>query len=348
MVRQTRWFLTALALIAVATSTTAQAPSTETPAPWANKLFLPDIASNPAQRPPAEIVHDFGTVPQGTICRQTFRITNIYDVPLQLLEVRSSCSCLVCDRPQKTLLANESAEVTVSLDTRRLEGAVSQTLEVTVGPLHISTARFKFLAISRPDLLVSPGRADFGTVPLGEEAKVRLTLEYHGVHADWQPTEVVVPNSKLQATLRPDPQAESGGVKRYFLDLSLPRHGITAGAVTENVTLRSNMGEEVQIPVLGTIRPPLELSQTEADLGMVRLGETFVHRLMVRAPGGLFQIEATGADDLLSVETFPAAAPVQIITLRYTPQKAGPFERDITIRSSRGGEATVRVRASAE
>ena len=86
------------------------------PAPWANKFFLANIAADREQAAPPLITHNFGDVPHGTLCAHTFTITNIYDVPMQITEVRKSCTCLDFVPMSRVLQPNETGEFTVTMD----------------------------------------------------------------------------------------------------------------------------------------------------------------------------------------------------------------------------------------
>src|SRR6185312_2986267 len=97
------------------------------PAPWANKFFLKDIDKNREQTPPPVIVHNFGDVPHGTLCAHTFTITNVYDVPMQITEVRKSCTCLDFVPMAKVLQPNDTGEFTVTMNAGKFVGANSQT-----------------------------------------------------------------------------------------------------------------------------------------------------------------------------------------------------------------------------
>src|SRR5262245_66325282 len=59
------------------------------PIPWANKFF-----SGKAEAPPPVILHDFGTLPKGTVKTYRFQMTNIYAYPMQLHEPKPSCGCV--------------------------------------------------------------------------------------------------------------------------------------------------------------------------------------------------------------------------------------------------------------
>jgi hypothetical protein len=99
--RRATWLAVSIALIAPVGAFAQKkgnaqpAPAVQSAAaPWANKFFLADIAANREQTPPPVIVHNFGEVPHGTVCSHTFTVMNIYDVPMQITEVRKSCTCL--------------------------------------------------------------------------------------------------------------------------------------------------------------------------------------------------------------------------------------------------------------
>ncbi len=102
-------------------------PAPPPPAPWANKFFLPDIATNRDQPAPRVITHNFGEVPHGTLCTQKFTITNIYDVPMQITDVRKGCTCLDYVPMLKTLQPNETAEFIVTMNTGKFVGFNAQS-----------------------------------------------------------------------------------------------------------------------------------------------------------------------------------------------------------------------------
>src|SRR4051812_1320123 len=65
---------TLLVLVGVCQPAAAQQSSA-----WADKLFGGDL------------VHDFGVVPRGAQLKYSFKMTNIYKVPLEISSVRVSC-----------------------------------------------------------------------------------------------------------------------------------------------------------------------------------------------------------------------------------------------------------------
>ena len=73
---------------------------------WAEKLFGDTTTK------------DFGTVAKGIQLKYSFKMTNIYAVPLTL-SVRVSCDCVKATPSKNVLKPNESATLDINMDTRR-------------------------------------------------------------------------------------------------------------------------------------------------------------------------------------------------------------------------------------
>ncbi len=68
------------------------------------------------------VVHDYGTIQQGSDGNCTFKFTNEGTEPLVLSKVRSSCGCTVPTWPRQPILPGQSSEIKVRYDTKRLGG----------------------------------------------------------------------------------------------------------------------------------------------------------------------------------------------------------------------------------
>jgi hypothetical protein len=128
--------LRAVGLLVATMATCAAAVVFAAEEDWAARLF------------PRGTSHDFGTVERGTEYRHRFAMLNIYNVPIEVTEIRTTCGCLNCKAP-KRLQPGESGTFDVTLDTRRFTGNKNFTVYVTVGPKYISTATLKLSASSK-------------------------------------------------------------------------------------------------------------------------------------------------------------------------------------------------------
>jgi hypothetical protein len=355
MIRLLCTVLSALVLVA-----SAPAQPSNPPVPWANKFFLPDIATNPNQAPPQVVVQDFGTVPHGTLCVHKFTVTNIYDVPVQVIDIRRSCGCLEAYPPMKVLQPNEAAEFIVTMDTAKFEGHNAKIIYVTFrGVLDQTefqnTAVLRIQANSRTDVQLSPGRVHFGTVAQDSKAGSQtVTVEYSGRMRDWKIVGVVPPAGPIDVSYKPVsvPGLDWLG-RKYQVTVSL-KPNAPAGPVAEVIGLRTNdpSAPVVQVNVTGTVQAPITLSTNAARFGKVRVGQTATLRVIVRGTGGAaFVVQKVEEDaDGVSVDTFPAANPIQIVTVKFRPSKPGAVRKDVKIQTSLNGgvSATIHVEGEGE
>lgn len=335
---------------------TASAQPSDQPVPWANKFFLPDVAHNPRQDPPPVIVKDFGTVPHGTLCVHRFTVTNIYDVPVQVTDIRRSCGCLMAYPPEKVLQPTEAADFVVTMDTAKFKGDNATTIYVTFrGVLDQTefqnTAVLRIQANSRTDVQLSPGRVHFGTVAQGAKPVPHtVTVEYSGLR-DWKITGVVPPAGPIDVEVKPVGSGFLGS--KYQVTVAL-KPDAPAGPVAEVIGLRTNdpTAPVVQVNVTGTVQAPVTLSTDAARFGKVTVGRSATLRVIVRGTNGTpFVVQPVAEDaDGVSVETFPAANPTQIVTVKFQPTRPGVVRKDVKLQTSLGGgvSATIRVEGEGE
>lgn len=311
--------------------------------PWANKFFLPDIATNRDQAAPAVITHNFGDVPHGTLCVHKFTITNIYDVPMQITEVRKSCSCLDYVPMTKVLQPNDTAELTVTMNTAKFVGHNAQTFYVTFGPKFVSTAVVRVSATSRTDVSVNPGAVGFGTVSQGARPHQSVQVKYSGRNRDWKITEVVPGSYPFDVKFT---EVNRGGPLRggaeYQIDVTL-HAGVAPGAISEQITLKTNDSANplIQIGVTGTVAAPLELSPGKVRLE-AKVGESATQRVLVRAAKPFKVVGVDGAECEVTAElpANSAALPLQVVTIKFQPTQAGTVVKQLRIRTDLPGDVS--------
>lgn len=322
------------------------------PAPWANKFFLPDIAANREQSPPPVIVHNFGEVPHGTVCSHKFTITNIYDVPMQVTEVRKSCTCLEYVPLAKALEPNESGEFTVSMNAGKFVGFNSQTFYVTFGPKFVSTAVIRVQATSRTDVSINPGGISFGTVPQGSRSSQSVSVKYSGRMRDWKLTEVMPVQGPFEVKLG---EVSRGGPFRggaeYQVEVTL-KPDAKPGPISEQLSIKTTDAAHplVQVAVTANIASPLELAPGKVRFESVPVGQTVAQRVIVRAarPFKILGVDGAGAGVTVELPAAGVPLPVQFVTVKYDPKQVGSVARQLRIRTDlEGGIATLPVTAEA-
>lgn len=332
----------------------AQSPQPQIPyptppvVPWANKFFVADIAQDPTKTVPNVIVKNFGTLPKGSLAVHHFTITNIYQVPMQVTHIRRSCECLKAFPPQKVLQPNESAEFVVTLDTAQFTGPNAQSMFVTFGPQHYSTAVLRFETVSRPDVMLSPGSVQFGTLARGSKVTQAITLEYSGKQTDWRLTEIIRPSADIDVEVK---ELSRGflGVKYQVLVSLKPT--LAPGQLSEQLNFKTN---DPQMPIVnlnigGNILAAINPSKDRIVFGKVKVGESRQETIIVRGIDS-FTLEAiTGKDSPIQVQIFPKSQPIHTLTVVWEPTKAGLFREEIILKSSLpGGTAKLLLEGEAE
>ena len=342
----TRSALTTLGLLACLGGPLAAQPPAA-PSAWANKLFLSNVEADPSQPAPGEVVHDFGTLPKGTLAVKTFTVTNIYAVPMQVTDVRRTSETVQAYPPQRLLQPNEKAEFVVTLDTARFVGAGSETVQVSFGPTNVSTATLRVKATSRADVMLSPGSFNFGAVAPGASPTKTVTVEYAGKQKDWAVTGVVAPAGPFDVT------TSDAGRGKTKINVTLKANAATAtGSLNDFLQLRTNdpATPVITVAINGTLRAPLEVGPSNVAFPQpVKIGETVAFNVIVKGSNvGPFKIEplADGGDGL-SVQTLNAPNPVHTITVRFTPTKAGVYAREVKLPTDLKGQPTVNLTVTA-
>lgn len=334
----TRWTL--LTLFAAFLPALAQAPVKAPPKnQWANKLFLSDILKEPGREAPAHISHDFGTVPAGSLCSHTFTFTNIYDVPLQVVDVRLECGCLKAYPPNKVLQPNESAEFTVTMNAAQFKGAATKKMLVTVGPSYVSTAELRFSAVSREDVsLTAPGMIDFGIVPQGEKAEKSITLKYTGTMKDWKAEPANAPGGAYTVDVKETARGFLGTEYRITVGL---KDTTPAGSLADTFTLKTNDPNTptVTIAIGGRVQPPVRVAgEGVVVFENVPPGEVRTGKVMVSANAKCKLIAAADQGDGISLDIFPVSSDRHFVTVRYEAKKgAAPPRKEVRVKTDLPG-----------
>jgi len=295
---------------------------------WADKLFQGNTAK------------DFGVVPFGAQLTYRFPMKNIYAVPLEITNVRSSCGCLTATPSTKVLKPQETGYLDINIDGRRLNGPKAVNVLVTVGPEFISTATLRVTATGRTDVVLNPGEINFGMVPRGTGATQAIDIEYAGSH-DWRILEVVNdPKSpievKLSETFRQAPRLRRAGKVRYRLEATL-KSTAPDGPFRFQIGLKTNdQGQILSVPAEGTVQAALTASPDTVNGVSLKVGQALTRKIFVRGSGNRpFRVTAVdGQGDGVTVQFEQGrTATTHFLTVQCQPQRAGALQRQLVIRT---------------
>jgi Protein of unknown function (DUF1573) len=300
---------------------------------WANKLFKD------------QHTHDFGTVPRGAQLFHRFTLTNIYAVPLEITEIRSSCGCVSATAATRVVQPRGTTTIDVSMDGRRFSGPKTVVLYVTVGPKFVSTAELRVTANSRADVVFNPGQVSFGLVAPGQTPSQTVDVEYAG-SLDWRVTEVLTSGAPFDAELK-ELYRQPGQRVGYQVKVTL-KSDVPSGVLKREMHLRTNDPASPLISVLveANVQTMLSVVPGVLRFGQVRPGETLLRKVIVqgKTPFRVVGVDGLGDGLVLGAEPSPSAAAVQTLTFKLTPAQPGELRRQLTIRTDlQGGSVALAV-----
>lgn len=298
---------------------------------WADKLFG------------GELVHDFGNVARGAQLKYTFKMTNIYKVPLEITDVRVQCGCVKAEPATKVLQPNDSIALNISMDARQFVGQKTVRVYITVGPKFISTATLTISANARGDVVFAPTEIDFGSVPRGQTPKKWTDVEYVGTLADWRVVEIVKNGSSpFELKVEELPRIPGAAPKRGYRIVATMKPDAPNGAFKQEVVLKTNdiASPTLTFNILGTIQTGLTLSQNSIVVRDLKVGDSHSKKVFVRATRPFRVLGVEGQGDGITVDFPNREDATQILTISLAPTKAGDLRRQLLIRTDLDGEAT--------
>ncbi len=328
-----------LALILLSSFVLAPTASAQN-TPWAQKIFF------------GVTNHDFGNCPRGAQLKHRFRMKNLYAVPLEITEIRSSCGCMKYKASTKKLAPQEEGYVEIIIDGKRFSGPKSFNLFVTVGPTYISTAVIRVTANARTDVVFNPGEVNFGVVPAGTSATKSIDVEYAG-KLDWRILEVVksktAPFDVVPTEIYRQPnRLFSSGKAGYRLEVTL-RPDAPPGPFHQEILLKTNdpASPVLTVCVDGNIQASLTALPSNIRLGTIKVGTKLTKRVVVSG-NQPFQIKSIdGTDNEITAVAPAQVTNAQVITLQIAPSQTGLFRKELTILTNVGSGESVTVSVEA-
>jgi hypothetical protein len=317
-----------LATFAFSSAAAAQVPN----GAWADKLFG------------GAVTHDFGVVPRGAQLKYSFKMVNIYKVPLTITDVRVSCGCVKAEPTTKVLQPNESGQVNITMDARQFNGQKSVRIYITVGPQWISTAALTVLANARGDVVFSPNEIDFSTTQQGEKPARSIDVEYAGTFGDWRVTEIVK-NSSAPFDLKVEelPRGAGGVARRGYRIVATVKPDAPAGTFKQEVILKTNdpSNSALTFQIVGNVQAGLAVTPNPIFVSGLRVGDSQTKKVIIRAsrPFSIKGIDGQG-DGITVADVSTKQDRTQVLTINIQPSHEGTIRRQLTIRTDLQNETT--------
>lgn len=317
-----RSILCGLCLVVLPVSTAcAQAPLN-----WAEQMF-------------EEHRHDFGDVARGADVVYRVKFKNIYQQPVHVATVGSSCGCTtpkilnVSNPASKDFFKpGEEGVLELTLDTIKHQRKKEAKVSITFDQPNVANITFPVSAYIRTDVVIEPGSINFGSVELGGGATRKASIKYAG-RAGWTITSARGTSNDITVNL--GQPVRNGGNVSYELEVAL-KPGAPAGQFRSQVLLTTDDVNAQPIPVLVEARVEADITVTPDvyALGAMAPGQTKSFNIVVKGkkPFAIDKLECDNGGNDFKVRIPQGEKQVHVVPLTVTaPEKPGAISEIFTL-----------------
>lgn len=271
--------------------------------------------------------HDFGRVAIGADAEFRFEMQNPYVEDVRILSVNSSCGCTAASVSTRLLKSTEKGAVIAKLNTsgqhtREKSATLSVLFETTIDGRTLQDMVQLFVtAYIRPDVVLTPGIVEFGSVPEGRAVERTVRLEYAG-RTDWALTKIERNNPYVHA--RAVEVKRSGGDVVYDITATLKAdapHGYVRDALrfVTNET-RAGLGEPLAIvlPIQGFVMASIHAKPSPFMVGLVTPGESVSKSIVVRSETPFRILEVDSEDKRFRFTFSGHESHIQIVSVLFS------------------------------
>lgn len=276
---------------------------------------------------------DFGVIATGSEARKLVEIKNIYNKPVHISNVSTTCGCSAATPGKTTIEPGGTGTVEVKMNTHKFRQKKDSNLIIRFDRPRYAEIRIPISAYIRSDVVFDPGLIRFGNVDLGEEAVSVIDIRYAG-RSDWEIVDVKTDNPLLSRRL--EPGERSGGRVTYQLSVKLSNQA-KAGRIRDLITIVTNDKSNPYVPLMveGLVVPDITVTPSLVKFRPVQAGGTVQQKFVVKGRKE-FQIESVdcaGMADCFEAKVPESTNKIHVVPIQFSaPQDPGRFEDELLIR----------------
>lgn len=236
--------------------------------------------------------HDFGRVALGADAEYRFVFENDFVQNIQIVDAQSSCGCTSVSIPKKIVKSEEKGVIVAKLNTtgqhlREKSATITVHLEATVkGQIIRDVVQLFITSYIRPDVVLTPGIVEFGSIPEGKTVVRELRLDYSG-RPDWALTKIERGNPHVHA--KAEEIKRNYGEVSYKITVTL-RPNTPVGYVKDALRFTTNersvgvsKPSEIVLPIQGNVMAPIHAKPSPFMVGLIAPGESVAKSFVVRS-----------------------------------------------------------------
>jgi len=289
---------------------------------------------------------EFGVIAAGSEARKEVVIRNIYNQPVHISSVSTTCGCSAGTTDKTTIEPGESGSVQVKMNTLKFRQKKDSNLIIRFDRPRFAEVRVPIRAYIRSDVVFDPGMIRLGNVDHGAGATADVQIRYAG-RTDWDIVDVKIDNTNLSARLTP-PKDRTAGRMNFQLSVQLDA-GAKPGRIRDLITIVTNDKSNPFVPLMveGVVVPDITVTPSIVNFRSVRAGGTVPQKLIVKGkkPFSVVSVNCDGMSNCFEARIPEGEKIVHVIPIQFSaPQDPGRFEDKLIIRiAGRTDPVPVRV-----
>ncbi len=277
---------------------------------------------------------DFGVIATGSEARKEVIIRNVYNQPVHISSVSTTCGCSAGTADTSTIEPGETGSVQVKMNTHKFRQKKDSNLIIRFDRPRFAEIRIPISAYIRSDVVFDPGMIRLGNVDHGEGATANVEIRYAG-RTDWDIVDVKIDNASLSARLTP-PEVRSAGRMNYQLAVQLDANA-KPGRIRDLITIVTNDKSNPYVPLMveGVVVPDITVTPSIVNFRSVPAGGKVPQKLVIKGkrPFAVESVNCAGMSDCFEARIPEGVRAVHVIPIQFSaPQDAGKFEDELEIR----------------
>ena len=232
-----------------------------------------------------ELLYDFGFTQHQQTITHIFKLKNVGNQPLDILDVDSSCSCTAALLSEKTILPGETAEIEVKFETEYRRGRQTSTVKVRTNDSDTPVIHFTLTGVVAGLARVVPNNLHLKHI--SNQENIHKTIEIYDP-GDGRLKVKSVQSSSPYIKTRVQHIYKDGLIAKIFVTI---KPGLPFGELGEKLTILTEgyRYPHVEVLVTGQVVGAIRLTPDQFFLGFVKKGEVArrVARLRKKGPADL-------------------------------------------------------------
>lgn len=280
--------------------------------------------------------HDFGTVARGAKSEFHFEFENLYEEPVHIAGVRTSCGCTSVSLTKDSLKTWEKGSVLATFNTQSFLGHRNATITVTIDKPFYAEVQLNVQGYIRSDVVFAPGAVEFGAVDAGSNPKRKVVVTYAG-RSDWKIVDVRSANSNFEVELAE--LTRGNGKVSYEMTVFL-KPETPEGFIQDQLVVVTNdpRSSTVPLPVEGRVVSALTVSPGSLFLGVLEPGQSVTKQLVVKGREPFRVTDVSCPDDRFEFKLPIEAKALHVIPVTFKgAEGAEKLATTIEIKTTLGG-----------